>query len=254
VNSFGFGGTNAHAILENFLDNQPDTPADMQQGASSMIPYNFSAMSEKSLIGILSGYAAHIQAYPSTSLRDLSWTVNTRRSDLPVRISISAQSTQDLVAKLEEASNGSAKLGPYKSVEIGTPQNRILGVFTGQGAQWATMGSKLLQRSKIVVNCFAKMQRSLDTLSSNYRPTWSLSDELMKAREVSMIEQVEFSQPICTAVQIALVDLLRFAGVKLAVVVGHSSGEIAAAYAAGYLRYERQNRSHNLTSLSIAHC
>ncbi|KAI2635278.1 hypothetical protein GGS21DRAFT_489941 [Xylaria nigripes] len=242
VNSFGFGGTNAHAILESFLMNQPYISTNLQDNVSSIMPFVFSAMSEQSLFVMLYKYALHLQSNPSISLRDLSWTLNTRRSELPVRVAISALTSKDLIAKLEQASKGSEDFKPHNLVEVGMSDTRILGVFTGQGAQWATMGVELLQDCRIVANCFVKLQRALDTLPIDYRPTWSLSDELTKSAEVSRIGEVEFSQPVCTALQIALVDLLESAEVKLTVVVGHSSGEIAAAYAAGYLSAEHAIR------------
>ncbi|KAI0490980.1 hypothetical protein F4859DRAFT_520593 [Xylaria cf. heliscus] len=238
VNSFGFGGTNAHAILENFLSNQPDIPLNVGPKFSPIIPFTFSAMSKKSLFGVLSSYVSHLQEHPSISLRDLSWTINTRRSDLPVRIAISASSVPDLVTKLEAACKGWETLQASSLIEDDMSKIRILGIFTGQGAQWATMGAKLLRESSVVVDCFERMQKSLDTLPSDYKPTWVLSEELIKAAGESSIEQVRFSQPICTAVQIALVDLLRCARVDFAAMVGHSSGEIAAAYTAGYLSAE----------------
>ena len=68
-----------------------------------------------------------------------------------------------------------------------------------------------------------------------YAPAWSLTQELAAPYASSRISQAEFSQPLCTAIQIALVDLLRAAGINFNAVVGHSSGEIGAAYAAGIL-------------------
>ncbi|GAW22514.1 hypothetical protein ANO14919_120510 [Xylariales sp. No.14919] len=238
VNSFGFGGTNAHAILENFLSDHTDTLQKVPPKFSSMVPFVFSAMSETSLFGMLSDYASYLRERPSISLRDLSWTINNHRSDLPVRIAVSASNTTNLASKLEEICKRSRASRISRLIEDNKPRNRILGIFTGQGAQWATMGAGLLRESRVVGDCFGRMQKSLDTLPNDYRPTWSLSEELRKTSDDSRIGQVRFSQPLCTAVQIALVDLLKFAKVKFAAVVGHSSGEIAAAYAAGYLSAE----------------
>ncbi|KAI0410370.1 hypothetical protein F5X98DRAFT_386188 [Xylaria grammica] len=238
VNSFGFGGTNAHAILENFLSDHTDTLQKVPPKFSSMVPFVFSAMSETSLFGMLSDYTSYLRERPSISLRDLSWTINNRRSDLPVRIAVSASNTTNLASKLEEICKRSRAPRISRLIEDNKPCNRILGIFTGQGAQWATMGAGLLRESRVVDDCFGRMQKSLDTLPNDYKPTWLLSEELRKTSDDSRIGQVRFSQPLCTAVQIALVDLLKFAKVKFAAVVGHSSGEIAAAYAAGYLSAE----------------
>lgn len=88
-----------------------------------------------------------------------------------------------------------------------------------------------------MARCFDQLQQALDMLpASDDAPGWSLVDELVKeAHSSRLMAEDEISQQLCTAVQIALVDLLRAAKVGLTAVVGHSSGEIAAAYAAGYI-------------------
>ncbi|KAI1076749.1 hypothetical protein F5B20DRAFT_583920 [Whalleya microplaca] len=237
VNSFGFGGSNAHAILENFAEEcHPSTSSqqDSFKHNQVMTPFNFSAASEKSLLENLAAYASYVKSNSLIGLRDLSWTLNTRRSTLPTRVSISASTTHDLTTKLEHVSRTSSGVVTVGSNSVSTRKPQILGVFTGQGAQWVTMGAQLLQMP-IVSACFDSLQESLETLPSEHAPSWSLKTELLKEPSFSRIGQGEISQPLCTAVQIALVDLLNAAKVNLAVVVGHSSGEIAAAYAAGYL-------------------
>ncbi|KAI0009473.1 hypothetical protein F4779DRAFT_365857 [Xylariaceae sp. FL0662B] len=238
VNSFGFGGSNAHAILENFVE-VPSPSTSLEQELfnhnSLIMPFNFSAASEKALLGNLAAYASYVRKNSLISLRDLAWTLNTRRSTLPTRVSISASTAHDLAMRLEHVSKTSSGVVTVSSPSTNTAKPRILGVFTGQGAQWATMGAQLLQRSSIVAACFDSLQESLDTLPPEHTPTWSLKAEILKDPSSSRIGQGEISQPLCTAVQIALVNLLRAAKIDLAVAVGHSSGEIAAAYAAGYL-------------------
>ncbi|MBE3043537.1 acyltransferase domain-containing protein, partial [Candidatus Bathyarchaeota archaeon] len=115
---------------------------------------------------------------------------------------------------------------------------RLLGVFTGQGAQWASMGAKLLATSKWASDRIADLQESLDSLPAEHVPTWTLSEELSKNKDKSRISDAAFSQPLCTALQILIFDYLEAAGIKLKAVVGHSSGEIPAAYAAGYISAE----------------
>lgn len=79
------------------------------------------------------------------------------------------------------------------------------------------------------------LQEALDQLPAGDRPTWSLLQELHKDASSTRVMSAALSQPLCTAIQIAQVDLIRAAGVELSAVVGHSSGEIAAAYAAGLI-------------------
>ncbi|XTI91351.1 polyketide synthetase, partial [Cenococcum geophilum] len=110
---------------------------------------------------------------------------------------------------------------------------RLLGIFTGQGAQWARMGAELLATSPTVVSILDRLEQSLAELPDG--PSWSIKDEILAVGEASRVNEAAISQPLCTAVQVILVDLLRSAGIEFEAVVGHSSGEMGAAYAAGYL-------------------
>ncbi|THC91949.1 hypothetical protein EYZ11_008604 [Aspergillus tanneri] len=113
---------------------------------------------------------------------------------------------------------------------------RVGFVFTGQGAQWPEMGRDLLKffapAKEVIGHLDAVLQRLPDP------PNWTLLDELTEPRDPKHIRQPEFSQPLVTALQIALLVVLKHWGVWAQTVVGHSSGEIAAAYAAGYLSDE----------------
>ncbi|KAL4804624.1 hypothetical protein BDV18DRAFT_165984 [Aspergillus unguis] len=108
--------------------------------------------------------------------------------------------------------------------------------FTGQGAQWAEMGRQLLDCYPTVQQTFKRLNLALSQLKQ--RPDWSLEEILLEPAATSKISDVSFSQPICTAIQIALVDLLNEWGITPQAVVGHSSGELAAAYAAKLISSE----------------
>ncbi|KAK3296553.1 uncharacterized protein B0H64DRAFT_323128 [Chaetomium fimeti] len=199
-----------------------------------MSPFNFSAASEKSLRANLVAYADFLKDNPSIRLRDLAWTLNVRKSTLSTRTSIVALTAHELEQKLRRAALETTFNSPTNSGASGS----ILAIFTGQGAQWATMGLQLFKDSVLVQDCFQKLQAALDSLSPQHAPDWKLCEELFKDRESSRLGDAAISQPLCTAVQLAVVDVLMAAKVKLTAVVGHSSGEIAAAYAAGYLTAE----------------
>ncbi|KAI1277648.1 polyketide synthase [Xylaria sp. FL0933] len=106
-------------------------------------------------------------------------------------------------------------------------------IFTGQGAQWAAMGRELMNYAVFRCSLYEadKYLTSLDC-------RWSLIFELLKETSISRVNRAEFSQPLCTALQIALVDLLYSWRIFPSAVAGHSSGEIAAAYASGSISRE----------------
>ncbi|KAK4212038.1 acyl transferase/acyl hydrolase/lysophospholipase [Rhypophila decipiens] len=227
VNSFGFGGTNAHAILESFHDHQKDE----NEPGNFIMPFTFSAASESSLKESLLAFENFLDENANTSLLDLAWTLSTRRTTLPSRISVAALDRHDLIAKLQEASNSAIK---YASAS--TKDTQLLAIFTGQGAQWATMGASLLKYdNSFLKSRLNELQDALDTLPTPHAPSWTLLEELLKTPETSRIHEAEISQPLCTAIQILLVDLFNAAKIEISAVIGHSSGEIAAAYAAGFI-------------------
>ena len=158
-------------------------------------------------------------------LRSLAFTLGQRRTLLPWKIAIPATRQEELVRELKDVS-----LTPVRSVD----QPRIGLVFTGQGSQWPRMGAQLYYRYPAYTSAILDADRILTALGA----PWSLIAELEKVEEDSSINHPSISQPACTALQIALVDLLYSWGVVTNSVMGHSSGEIAAAYAAGILDME----------------
>lgn len=237
VNSFGFGGANAHAILESYASPESVSSSD---SLPHLGPFNFSASSEKSLVSLVAAYSEHLKTDTSVSLRDLSHTLNVRRSTLPVRVSVAAATSAALVSKLDDFLSNPK--GIVKASSSGSTKSnglpKLLGVFTGQGAQWPSMGAKLIKTSGAATEILERLQNSLDELPDEYRPKWTLKDELLKDKGSSRIGQGEISQPLCAAVQIVLITLLEAANVRFSSVIGHSSGEIVAAFAAGYLSAE----------------
>ncbi len=232
VNSFGFGGTNSHAILESY-----DKPVNVLVADFTTLftPFVFSAVSNQSLRASLSAYAVHLDAHPEIGVRDLAYTLRERRSIFPYRVSFPATALDELKSKIvtrledKDSSLGVRTLGRSGAL------SKILAVFTGQGAQYARMGADLIEQSPFAQRIVQALEADLAELPSEDRPSWSLQAEILADASASRVNEAAVSQPLCTAVQIMLVDLLRSANVHFDAVVGHSSGEIAAAYAAGYL-------------------
>ena len=104
-------------------------------------------------------------------------------------------------------------------------------IFTGQGAQWPAMGAELFSEFGLYRQSIKSLDRILNKLPEP--PTWTLEAALLEPAASSRIQEPEFSQPLCTALQIGIVDLLSSWQIKPIATVGHSSGEIGAAYVAG---------------------
>ena len=179
-------------------------------------------------------------------LDDLAYTLDERRSNFPWKAAISATSAGDLIEKLNSENVFSKD---SKKPTIGF-------VFTGQGAQWCGMGRELLAPYPVFRSAMERIGAKLTSIGAPFdligefpdSPTASsgsvvlltfpLVDEITRDPKGSQIGLALYSQPICTAVQIALVDLFRSWGITPSSVTGHSSGEIAAAYTFGALTWE----------------
>ena len=231
VNSFGFGGTNAHAIIESYDSEEKHVTA-----VPLFTPLTFSAASERALRALLVSYSEYLKFNDGLDIRNLAWTLQPRRSTLPFRTAVPGRTIEALCSGIDSQLRQSEENKTDVGVRATNATNpRILGVFTGQGAQWATMGRELIRNSPYVSDLIAMLDRSLAELPVNDRPSWTIKGELCADASTSGIGNALLSQPLCTAVQIVLVNLLRSAGIQLQAVVGHSSGEIGAAYAAGFI-------------------
>jgi acyl transferase domain-containing protein len=233
VNSFGFGGTNAHVILEAY--SPPAAVVAMAEGPV-VLPFTFSAHTDKILGSVLERHAAYVRQHPETDPRRLAWSLSRRRSVFTHKISFSAPSLQALLAQID-AELQLRKEGKATTVvsRIGAGSKSLLGVFTGQGAQWPQMGLDLVSASPAAEASFRAMQVALDELPPQYQSDFSLVRELSAPKSESRLDRAVVSQPLCTAIQIVLVDFLHTLGIRFAAVAGHSSGEIACAYAAGVI-------------------
>ncbi|KAL7910362.1 putative polyketide synthase [Trichoderma velutinum] len=245
VNSFGFGGTNAHIIIEGYTPaSSPVTTGSINTVPGTLIaPIVLSANTESSLRVAMEDLASWLKAAQSetgqsdTKLRDLAWTLLRKRSVLPVRRSIVAGPTvEQVIASLEKEANLiRSKQGASRTSSSTGGKPRVLGIFTGQGAQWPAMGKVLISTLPSAKKMLARLDESLATLPTEYRPSWTLLEQLSLEGKASQVYDARFSQPLCCAVQILLVQMLQAAGVEFTAVVGHSSGEIACAYAAGFI-------------------
>ncbi|KAF1829904.1 ketoacyl-synt-domain-containing protein [Decorospora gaudefroyi] len=248
VQSFGFGGSNAHVLLEdaasylshrglkgnhttlNGSDTDSDSGISTSRDASDTKAgprprlLVFSSRDQSGLDRLSQAYHQHARdnEVGDDDLDNLAYTLWKKRSHLDHRsftIADSATSLQSVLAK------GLAKVG--RTVKV----HEIAYVFTGQGAQWAGMGGEMLENS-IFASSVQKSQTYLDRLGC----PWNAAEEFKKLSD-SRIDEAQFSQPLCTILQIGLVDVLAHWGIRPTAAVGHSSGAIGAAYAAHLLSH-----------------
>ncbi|MGE3909405.1 MAG: type I polyketide synthase [Chloroflexota bacterium] len=229
VSSFGFGGSNAHAILE-------EPPAVAEQPAALTRPFHLlalSARSEMSLHTLAQRYVDHL-ADATLSLDDLCHSANAGRSHLPNRLAVVAESTADLRDKLSRVVSGDELPRSVMTGHVGRQARpKIAFLFTGQGAQYVGMGRGLYETQPT-------FRRALDQCAELFRPYLDrpLLEVMWADGDAGRLHQTEYTQPALFALEVALVEVWKAWGVEPSAVFGHSIGEFAAAWAAGVLSLE----------------
>ncbi|KAL7898810.1 hypothetical protein HDV64DRAFT_291566 [Trichoderma sp. TUCIM 5745] len=215
--------TSGHAKTNGHSDANGDSTT-----ARPPLVFAFSSFDEQGVqrnAAVLGNYLKDLLVDPPSNaknyLSDLAYTLAAKRTTFQWRSYYLSNSLEDLAQKLATDSS------PLKPVRTrGVPS--IGFVFTGQGAQWYAMGRELL--------AFSTFKESLESASRYIQELgspWSLYEELLKDQADSQIDKPQLAHPSCTAIQVALVDLLSSWNLRPSRVVGHSSGEIAAAYCSG---------------------
>ncbi|RSL56874.1 hypothetical protein CEP54_008569 [Fusarium duplospermum] len=249
VNCFGFGGTNAHVIM----DEAPKymSARGLQGNHNSLVTssakasiseysptagfdpqvFCFSSHEKSGLRRVMESHLRYVNSQEGNEpnfLRNYAYTIGSRRSSLEWKHTVVAKSRGELIEKLQ---------GIDETKFVRAPKNikpKICFLFCGQGAQFAQMGKDLLP--------FEAFRDSLEAASSymkkNLGSSFDVLEEILKDENESRISIPQIAQPATTAVQVALVDLLDSFLITPNYVLGHSSGEVAAAYASGALTRE----------------
>ncbi|KAI1654143.1 ketoacyl-synt-domain-containing protein [Daldinia decipiens] len=253
VNSFGFGGANAHVIVESYeplihdeiykenVGNKPKSSGRESGNIQSIVkvgdtlfflPLLLSAGSQKSLQAVVASYRDYILQHPDVDYAQLAWSIYSHRTALPYRTSVSASSSTQALQVLNDILEPTSSITGIRST-TSTGRPKIIGVFTGQGAQWTSMSKSLFYTSKVYCNAIRELDKILG--SCPHPPSWTLEEQILAEKSESRVDIAAVSQPLCTALQIGLITLLQSLGINFHTVIGHSSGEIAAAYVAGRL-------------------
>ena len=230
VSSFGFGGTNAHVVLEE----APPAIMGMRDAerkiGAHLLP--LSARSPEALQSLARAYQSFL-ATPrwAASLPDVCYTASVRLGHHEHRLSAVGKSPAQLLESLEAFCRGEARPGLSSGRKLSARRRRLVFVFPGQGGQWFGMGRRLLEREAVFRDIVERCDRAMRPYGD-----WSLLAQLTATDAAqSRLNEMEVIQPVLFAIQVALAALWRSWGIEPQAVVGHSLGEVAAAYVAGAL-------------------
>nr|WLE93525.1 PKS T1(KS-AT-DH-KR) [Streptomyces sp.] len=246
VSSFGLGGANVHAILE-----EPPAAAKPHAAAEDdtvlyPLPWLLSARTEPALRAQAERLCAWLAAEPGTSPADVGFSLATTRSAHEHRAVIVGGDRHELVDGLTALARGEADLGLVRGTAAGAGRGVVF-VFPGQGVQWAGMAVELLDCAPAFTEQLAECAAALSGCVD-----WSLLDVVRGADGAPSLERVDVVQPVLWAVMVSLAALWRSHGVEPAAVVGHAHGEIAAACVAGVLSVADGAKAVALRSQALA--
>ncbi|WP_353947397.1 type I polyketide synthase (plasmid) [Streptomyces sp. HUAS MG91] len=247
VSSFGVSGTNAHVVLEEADPADGPAvatgPADGTIGAG-LVPWVLSAKSAQALRQQASRLREFTAADPSLDLADVGWSLVSSRSRFTHRAVVLGHDRDELLDGLGALSEGTESPAVVRG-SAGGP-GPVAFVFPGQGSQWAGMGRELYEG-------FPVFARSIDACAEALSEwvDWSLLDVIRGAADAPGFDHVDVVQPALFAVMVSTAALWRSWGVEPAAVIGHSQGEIAAAYVSGALSLRDATRVVALRSKAL---
>ena len=226
INSFGFGGTNAHVVL---ADPPRRERARKDEGPAPQF-FLLSAHSRAALGDLAARYAERLEGAQPHEVQIIASAAAHRRDMLPNRLAVTSKAPGEIVTALKRFA---AKEADTPGLVVGSAVERsapVAFVYSGNGSQWPGMGRAAYRANAT----FARAFREID---EHFRPLagWSLKDGLFADNLPERLKLTSIAQPLIFAIQSATTAALRELGLSPAVVLGHSVGEIAAAEAAGIL-------------------
>ncbi|KAJ5356330.1 hypothetical protein N7517_010939 [Penicillium concentricum] len=230
VNSFGAGGTNAHAILEEGPD---DTRSSNPLPDHEPRVYLLSSRSRSAMEQAARELASYLRLQ-QPALDDVAYTLNMRRSSHNQISIIPAEGLEDLCSRLEQLSSGQGTKQVLLLQRRSGSSTKSAFVFSGQGGQWLGMGTALAQQEVVFRESLAAFDEIFIALGG-----FSIRTEISSCEgDPERINETTLVQPAIAAIQIALARTFMSYGLTPDAIVGHSIGEVAAAHIAGALSLE----------------
>lgn len=233
INSFGYGGTNACAILESYqptIKSQESQKITVSENQRYILP--LSARSKPALQATAKNIHQWIEDNPNTSINNLTYSAGTRRAHLSNRLTVTANSLSELNDNLKQYINVGSHISCVEG-SINEKRNKLVFVFTGMGPQWWAMGHELMASEPVFLASVKRSDKAFAKISG-----WSILAEMMKPEEETIITETQVAQTANFVLQVALVDLWDSWGITPSAIVGHSVGEVTTGYISGILTLE----------------
>lgn len=235
INSFGFGGANAHVILESYESPESKVP---RLANIPEVPIVITAKSEVALKNAALDMVSYLRDHPHTPLYDIAYSASFDRDWHPHRALVFAKDSHAASRDFEQFAKLTSSTSNVEVVNA-LAVNNACGpafIFSGNGSQWAGMGKTLLTEDVQ----FRNAVKEVDRIFKQYAD-FSLEAELAGANNVAgedRFANTEVAQPALFALQVGIVAMLRHKGITPVAVAGHSVGEVAAAWVSGALTLE----------------
>ena len=257
TNSFGFGGANAHVILESY-----DSPLGKAPRPTNIhdVPIVISAKSNAALKVAASEFATFMTSKPQVPLYDIAFNTCFARDWHDHRAIVFAHSSESVIAALENLASGAEKSG---GMDHGVAIEAAVGpafIYSGNGSQWVGMGKTLLAEDVVFRNAVREVDVHFQRFA-DYSLEAEMAGDITDVAAADRYERTEIAQPALFALQVGITQMLRHRGIIPTAVAGHSVGEVAAAWASGalslaaaveviYHRSQLQGRTKGLGAMS----